>query len=99
MPQNHRFYDEVNSQTADYYLERAKEIGTCMHILMHDILKSAEHEEQMYRACDVFQFYRTNWSEKRESAPKDRMQSAIFFIGVKKLLSDSDQTSSNPSRL
>jgi len=52
MPQNHRFYDEVNSQTADYYLERAKEIGTCMHILMHDILKSAEHEEQMYRACN-----------------------------------------------
>ena len=52
MPANHRFYEEVNTQSGADYLKWADETGSYMRILIHDILKSAKHEEQMYRTCN-----------------------------------------------
>ena len=52
MPANHRFYSEVNSQDAGYYRSWAEEIGDNMKRLIHIILKSSDHEEQMYRTCN-----------------------------------------------
>ena len=52
MPANHRFYSEVNHLDSSDYLKWAEEIGTNMKQLIYAILKSAKHDDQMYRACN-----------------------------------------------
>lgn len=52
MPANHRFYSEVNSRDSAYYLNWAEDIGNNMRQLVYMILKSADHDEQMYRTCN-----------------------------------------------
>ena len=52
MPANHQFYEEVNHQDSDYYLNWANKIGPNMKQMIFMILKSANHDEQMYSACN-----------------------------------------------
>lgn len=52
MPANHGYYKEVNSRDGDYYRRWAKAIGEDMSRFIEIILRSSEHEEQMYNSCN-----------------------------------------------
>lgn len=52
MPANHRFYSEINQRDSQFYLQWAEEIGTNMKQLICRVLKSANHDEQMYMSCN-----------------------------------------------
>lgn len=52
MPANHQFYEEVNHRDSDYYLKWAGRIGPNMKEMIFIILKSANHDDQMYSACN-----------------------------------------------
>ena len=52
MPEEHRFYQEVNNKDGNYYRRWASAIGPDMNLFIDKVLHSSEHEEQMYFSCN-----------------------------------------------
>ena len=51
MPQEHRFYKEVNARDGAYYRRWASVYGEAMSTLIDRVLRSPKHEEQAYKSC------------------------------------------------
>ena len=51
MPQEHRYYKEVNAHDGAYYRRWASVYGDSMVTLIDRILRSPKHEEQAYNSC------------------------------------------------
>lgn len=51
MPEEHRYYKELNAHDGGYYRRWASVYGEPMVILIDRILRSAKHEEQAYNSC------------------------------------------------
>ena len=51
MPQEHRFYKEVNARNGAYYRRWASVYGECMSTLIDRVLRGPKHEEQAYKSC------------------------------------------------
>ena len=51
MPEKHKKYQETKGWDADYFLQKAKELGECSFDIMSRILEARTFTEQAYNAC------------------------------------------------
>ncbi|MBN3034806.1 MAG: IS21 family transposase [Bacteroidales bacterium] len=76
MPEKHKKYHETRGWDADYFLGRAREMGTCCFDIFNHILKSRTFTEQAYNAClGLLRLCETYGQERFENACKRAMQS------------------------
>ena len=52
MPQEHRFYRDVNEKNGDYYRRWAAGFGPYTAKMIDTVLLSNQHEEQSYNSCN-----------------------------------------------
>ena len=52
MPQEHRFYRDVNEKNGDYYRRWAGGFGPYTAKMIDSVLLSNQHEEQSYNSCN-----------------------------------------------
>lgn len=52
MPEEHRYYRDVNEKDGNYYRQWAKSYGPYTAKLIDSVLLSSQHEEQSYNSCN-----------------------------------------------
>lgn len=79
MPPSHKFYSDVNAHDGSYYRRWAMNAyGKTMLAFIDGLLKSAEHEETMYRSCNAILL------KCRDSAPMNVEAAAKACIEQKR---------------